>query len=179
MDAGEGADRGGRGGHRPDRARGRGVHPRAPARAARRDPRRKGHRPPHGPLQGPPPAPPAVLSGLWFVACYVNHGIGTWLPSLCTDTFGVDRTAALTFSLISNATGLLGTFLMALFIDRIGRRTSLLVALTGAAPALAVLAAGGSLRLVFARLAVVAAVGALIAFFAVETTGRPLEEHNS
>lgn len=62
---------------------------------------------------------------------------------------------------------------MALLIDRIGRRTSLLVALTGASPALAVLAAGGSLRLVFARLAVVAAVGALIAFFAVETTGRP------
>ncbi len=100
----------------------------------------------------------AVLSGLWFVACYVNHGIATWLPSLCTDAFGVDLTAALTFSLISNATGLLGTFLMALLIDRIGRRTSLLVALTGASPALAVLAvlavvdgimaACGSLRLV-------------------------------
>ncbi|WP_230535160.1 MFS transporter [Streptomyces sp. OUCMDZ-3434] len=124
----------------------------------------------------------AVLSGLWFVACYVNHGIATFLPSLCTDAFGVDLTAALTFSLISNATGLLGTFLIALLIDRIGRRTSLLVALTGASPALAVLtvlAAGGSLRLVFARLAVVAAVGALIAFFAVETTGRALEELNS
>lgn len=66
----------------------------------------------------------AVLSGLWFVAYYVNHGIATWLPSLYTDTFGLDLTTALTFSLISNATGLLGNFLMALFIDRIGRRPS-------------------------------------------------------
>ncbi|MFI8906630.1 MFS transporter [Streptomyces albidoflavus] len=41
------------------------------------------------------------------------------------------------------------------------------------------IAAGGSLRLVFAQLAVVAAVGALIAFFAVETKGKTLEELNS
>ncbi|MFE6717729.1 MFS transporter [Streptomyces albidoflavus] len=189
----------------------------------------------------------AVLSGLWFVAYYVNHGIATWLPSLYTDTFGLDLTTALTFSLISNATGLLGNFLMALFIDRIGRRPSLIAALTGASVALAVLAivgassgpqvalfascttfcifainaglylyspelyptrnrakgaafgglwnrlgviigpivvggiiaAGGSLRLVFAQLAVVAAVGAVIAFFAIETKGKTLEELNS
>lgn len=37
----------------------------------------------------------------------------------------------------------------------------------------------GSLRLVFAQLAVVAAVGAVIAFFAVETKGKTLEELNS
>lgn len=55
--AGEGPDRGGGGGHRADRARGRGVHPRAAARTPRRDPRREGHGPPRGPLQGPLPAP--------------------------------------------------------------------------------------------------------------------------
>lgn len=43
----------------------------------------------------------------------------------------------------------------------------------------AIIGSGGSLGLVFAQLAVVAAVGAAIAWFAVETKGRTLEELNS
>lgn len=43
----------------------------------------------------------------------------------------------------------------------------------------AILGAGGSLTLVFTQLACVAAVGAVIALFAVETKGRTLEELNS
>ncbi|WP_274910665.1 hypothetical protein [Streptomyces sp. WZ-12] len=43
----------------------------------------------------------------------------------------------------------------------------------------AVLAAGGGLAVVFAQLAGVAAVGAVIALFAVETKGRTLEDLNS
>ncbi|MER5755211.1 MFS transporter [Streptomyces sp. NPDC002088] len=189
----------------------------------------------------------AVLSGLWFVAYYVNHGISTWLPSLYTREFGLDLTSALVYTLLSNVTGLLGTFVMAMLIDRLGRRPALLGALVGTALSLAVLAlagatsgsqvavfascttfflyainaglylyspelyptvnrargaafgglsnrigvilgpvavgaiigAGGSLSLVFAQLAVVAVVGAVIAWFAVETKGRTLEELNS
>ncbi|MET9386685.1 MFS transporter [Streptomyces sp. NPDC002928] len=189
----------------------------------------------------------AVLSGLWFVAYYVNHGISTWLPSLYTKEFGLDLTSALVYTLLSNVTGLLGTFVMAMLIDRLGRRPALLGALVGTALSLAVLAlagatsgsqvavfascttfflyainaglylyspelyptvnrargaafgglsnrigvilgpvavgaiigAGGSLSLVFAQLAVVAVVGAVIAWFAVETKGRTLEELNS
>lgn len=43
----------------------------------------------------------------------------------------------------------------------------------------AVIGAGGGLALVFAQLAVVATVGAVIAWFAVETKGRTLEELNA
>ncbi|MET9111980.1 MFS transporter [Streptomyces zhihengii] len=189
----------------------------------------------------------AVISGLWFVAYYVNHGISTWLPSLYTKEFGLDLTTALVFTLLSNVTGLLGTFIAAMVIDRIGRRPALIAALTGAMLSLGVLSvlgatsgtqvavfascttfflfainaglylyspemyptriratgasfgglwnragvilgpvtvgaiigAGGSLSLVFAQLAVVAAVGAVIAWFAIETKGKTLEELNS
>jgi putative MFS transporter len=189
----------------------------------------------------------AVLSGLWFVAYYVNHGISTWLPSLYTKQFGLDLTTALVYTLLSNVTGLLGTLVVALLIDRIGRRPALVAALTGTMLSLGVLAlagaasggqvavfascttfflyavnaglylyspelyptdnrakgaafgglwnrlgvivgpvavgavigAGGSLSLVFAQLAAVAALGAVIAWFAVETKGRTLEELNS
>ncbi|MFB7369883.1 MFS transporter [Streptomyces sp. NPDC056222] len=188
-----------------------------------------------------------VLSGLWFVAYYVNHGISTWLPSLYTKTFGLDLTTALVYTLLSNVTGLLGTLIVALLIDRIGRRPALMGALVGTVLSLGVLAlagatsggqvavfascttfflyavnaglylyspelyptsnrargaafggvwnrlgvilgpvtvgaiigAGGSLTLVFLQLAVVAAVGAAIACFAVETKGRTLEELNA
>ncbi|MDT9687255.1 MFS transporter [Streptomyces sp. P9(2023)] len=188
----------------------------------------------------------AVLSGLWFVAYYVNHGISTWLPSLYTKQFGLDLTTALVYTLLSNLTGLVGTFVVALLIDRIGRRAALTAALLGGAVSLgalalagassggqvavfascttfflyainaglylyspelyptanrakgaafgglwnrlgvilgpvtvgAIIGAGGSLSLVFAQLALVAAVGAVIARFAVETKGRTLEELN-
>ncbi|MFD6530481.1 MFS transporter [Streptomyces sp. NPDC060184] len=189
----------------------------------------------------------AVLSGLWFVAYYVNHGISTWLPSLYTGEFGLDLTTALVYTLVSNVTGLLGTFVVALLVDRVGRRPALVGALVGTVLSLAVLAlagatsggqvalfascttfflyainaalylyspelyptsnrakgaafgglwnrvgvilgpvavgavigSGGGLPLVFAQLAVVAAVGAVIAWFAVETKGRTLEELNA
>ncbi|MDX3054539.1 MFS transporter [Streptomyces sp. NE06-03E] len=189
----------------------------------------------------------AVLSGLWFVAYYVNHGISTWLPSLYTKEFGLDLTTALVYTLVSNVTGLLGTFVVAMLIDRIGRRPALIGAFVGTVLSLGVLAlagatsggqvalfascttfflyainaglylyspelyptsnrargaafgglwnrfgvilgpvavgavigAGGGLALVFAQLAVVGAVGAVIAWFAVETKGRTLEELNA
>ncbi|MFB7710955.1 MFS transporter [Streptomyces sp. NPDC056105] len=188
-----------------------------------------------------------VVSGLWFVAYYVNHGISTWLPSLYTKNFGLDLTTALVYTLLSNVTGLLGTLAVALVIDRVGRRPALVAALGGTTFTLATLAlvgvtsgsqvaifascttffvyainaglylyspelyptrnrakgaafgglwnrlgvilgpitvgaiigGGGSLTLVFAQLAAVAAVGAVIALFAVETKGRTLEELNS
>ncbi|GAA5035990.1 MFS transporter [Streptomyces siamensis] len=189
----------------------------------------------------------AVVSGLWFVAYYVNHGISTWLPSLYTKNFGLDLTTALVYTLLSNVTGLLGTLVVALAIDRVGRRPALVAALGGTALSLgtlavtgavsggqvavfascttffvyainaglylyspelyptrnrakgaafgglwnragvilgpitvgAILGAGGSLALVFTQLACVAAAGAVIALFAVETKGRTLEELNS
>lgn len=84
-----------------------------------------------------------VLSALWFVAYYVNHGISTWLPSLYTKNFGLDLTTALVYTLLSNVTGLIGTFAVALVIDRIGRRPALVAALAGTALALGTLALAG------------------------------------
>ncbi|WP_411127045.1 MFS transporter [Streptomyces sp. x-19] len=188
-----------------------------------------------------------VVSALWFAAYYVNYGIATWMPSLYTKTFGLDLTTALVYTLLSNVTGLLGTLVIALVIDRIGRRPALVTAFGGTALALgtlaltgavsggrvalfasgatffvfalnaglylyspelyptrnrakgaafgglwnragvilgpvvvgAILAAGGGLTLLFTQLAGLAAVGAVIALFAVETKGRTLEELNS
>ncbi|MEU6659268.1 MFS transporter [Streptomyces sp. NPDC046821] len=84
-----------------------------------------------------------VLSGLWFVAYYVNHGISTWLPSLYVKHFGLDLTTALVYTLLSNVTGLLGTLCVALVIDRIGRRPALVAALAGSALTLGILAVVG------------------------------------
>ncbi|MGW6360781.1 MFS transporter [Streptomyces sp. NPDC055092] len=84
-----------------------------------------------------------VLSALWFVAYYVNHGISTWLPSLYTKHFGLDLTTALEYTLLSNVTGLLGTFAVALVIDRVGRRPALVAALLGSALTLVTLALVG------------------------------------
>ncbi|MFF2732558.1 MFS transporter [Streptomyces sp. NPDC058008] len=189
----------------------------------------------------------AVLSGLWFVAYYVNHGISAWLPSLYTREFGLDLTTALVYTLLSNVTGLLGTFVLAMLIDRVGRRPALVGAFVGTVLPLTVLAfagaasggqvalfascttfflyminaglylyspelyptsnrargvafgglwnrcgvilgpiavgavigAGGGLAVVFAQFAAVAAAGAVIAWFAVETKGMTLEELNT
>ncbi|MEK2473751.1 MFS transporter [Streptomyces noursei] len=188
-----------------------------------------------------------VVSVLWFVAYYVNHGIATWLPSLYTKNFGLDLTTALVYTLLSNVTGLVGTLLVALVVDRVGRRPAMVAAFTGTALALGTLAlagavsgeqvalfascstffvyainaglylytpelyptrnrakgaafgglwnragvilgpivvgtilgAGGSLILVFAQLAGIAAVGAVIGLFAIETKGKTLEELNA
>ncbi|MBT2369559.1 MFS transporter [Streptomyces sp. ISL-10] len=85
----------------------------------------------------------AVVSVLWFVAYYVNHGISTWLPSLYTQNFGLDLSTALGYTLLSNVTGLLGTLLVALVIDRTGRRPALVAALGGSTVVLGTLALAG------------------------------------
>ncbi|TLQ42724.1 MFS transporter [Streptomyces marianii] len=99
-----------------------------------------------------------VVSALWFVAYYVNHGISVWLPSLYTGNFGLGLATALGYTLLSNVTGLLGTLLVALLIDRVGRRPALVTALGGSALALTTLAVTG------------AASGGRVALFASCTT---------
>ncbi|WP_377267997.1 MFS transporter [Peterkaempfera sp. SMS 1(5)a] len=85
-----------------------------------------------------------VVSALWFVAYYVNHGISSWLPSLYTKTFGLSLHTALDYTLLSNVTGLLGCLAVALLVDRLGRRLALTAGLGGAAVALFVLALSGA-----------------------------------
>ncbi|XVQ16081.1 MFS transporter [Spirillospora sp. CA-255316] len=87
---------------------------------------------------------PVVISLLWFFAYYVNHGITAWLPSLYTKDFDLDLGTALRFTLLSNITGLLGCLIVALVIDRVGRRPALAVGMGGAAAALIALAVSGA-----------------------------------
>ncbi|MGH3391532.1 MAG: MFS transporter [Actinomadura sp.] len=85
-----------------------------------------------------------VVALLWFFAYYVNHGITAWLPTLYTKIFKLDLGTALTYNAISNVAGLLGCLVVALVIDRVGRRPILAIGLGGAAVALLVLAASGA-----------------------------------
>jgi len=55
--------------------------------------------------------------------CYlVNYCIVTWLPTLYQTQFGLSVNKALGYSLVTTATGLLGTLACAYFIDVVGRR---------------------------------------------------------
>lgn len=86
----------------------------------------------------------AVVSALWFVAYYVNYGTATWLPSLYTKHFKLSLHTALDYTLLSNLTGLLGCLVVALLVDRIGRRPALCLGMGGAALALLVPALAGA-----------------------------------
>lgn len=85
----------------------------------------------------------AVVSALWFVAYYVNYGTASWLPSVYTSHFHLKLQTALDYTLLSNLTGLVGCLVVALLVDRIGRRPALVLGMAGAALALLVLAASG------------------------------------
>ena len=59
---------------------------------------------------------------IWFSAYFVTYGLTTWLPSLYSSVFELPLEQSLKFGLITNAAGLLGSFVSALVIDRIGRK---------------------------------------------------------
>ncbi|WP_026328602.1 MFS transporter [Streptomyces sulphureus] len=103
-----------------------------------------------------------VLSTLWFVAYYVNHGIAVWLPSLYTSHFGFSLSTALYLTVLSNLTGLFGSFVMAMVIDRVGRRPAFTFALGALTVTLAALAIAGATS--GAQVAVFASVATLFVF---------------
>ncbi|MFC5753436.1 MFS transporter [Actinomadura rugatobispora] len=116
--------------------------PRGPLVRARCRPHRPQHR--ARPVRRTLPAPHRGDLAAWFFAYYVNHRITAWLPSLYTKDFGLDLGAALRFTPLSNITGLLGCLIVALVIDRVGRRPALAVGMGGAAAALIPLALSGA-----------------------------------
>ncbi|GLY89910.1 MFS transporter [Actinoallomurus iriomotensis] len=85
-----------------------------------------------------------VVAFLWFFGYFVNYGITAWLPTLYTKTFKLDLQTALDYNVVSNLAGLLGCLVVALVIDRVGRRPALVVGLAGAAVALLALAVSGT-----------------------------------
>jgi putative MFS transporter len=80
---------------------------------------------------------------LWFCCYFVSYGLTTWLPTIYRTVFKLDVATALRFGLATNVAGLLGDLLVALTIDRFGRRAWFgLAFLLGALPILALYAAG-------------------------------------
>jgi putative MFS transporter len=77
--------------------------------------------------------------GIWFSCYFVSYGLTTWLPTIYRTIFKLDVATALKFGLATNLAGLLGDFLVAFNIDRMGRRPWLGTAFTLSALPLAAL----------------------------------------
>ncbi|RJQ74434.1 MFS transporter [Pseudonocardiaceae bacterium YIM PH 21723] len=74
-----------------------------------------------------------VVSVLWFVAFLVNYGLTSWLPTIYSGVYHLDVHTALVYSMITTVAGLAGCVVIALTVDRIGRRTGLAVGMLGSA----------------------------------------------
>jgi putative MFS transporter len=85
-----------------------------------------------------------VVSVLWFGGYFVNYGLTAWLPTLYTSLYHVPIGTALNYTLLTSLVGFLGCVLVALLVDRIGRRTSLVLGLGVGGLLLLVLAALGA-----------------------------------
>ncbi|POX40337.1 MFS transporter [Streptomyces sp. Ru73] len=85
-----------------------------------------------------------VIGTLWFTGYFVNYGITSWLPTIYGKQYGLSLSDALLYSTVTSVAGFLGCLLVALTVDRIGRRKVFAFFLGGAAALLIVLAALGA-----------------------------------
>ncbi|MCK2239056.1 MULTISPECIES: MFS transporter [unclassified Crossiella] len=74
-----------------------------------------------------------VVSVLWFVSFLVNYGLTSWLPTIYTSVFHLDVGTSLTYSMITTVAGFAGSILIAVSVDRVGRRAGLITGLSGGA----------------------------------------------
>jgi MFS transporter, putative metabolite:H+ symporter len=81
-----------------------------------------------------------VVWVMWFCAYCVNYGLAIWLPTVYRTVFKLPLEQSLTYGLITQAVGLLGTLICALVIDHVGRRLWFACSFAAAAVALAALA---------------------------------------
>lgn len=70
---------------------------------------------------------------LWFTAYLVNNGTVTWMPSLYRTLFHLPLQTSLTYGFIPNLAGVASAVIVAMFIDRVGRRRWYLCAFSFAA----------------------------------------------
>ncbi|MQY34580.1 3-hydroxybenzoate transporter MhbT [Streptomyces sp. RB17] len=110
-----------------------------------------------------------VVGLLWFTGYFVNYGITSWLPTIYKARFHLDLSTALLYSTVTSCAGLLGCLIVALTVDRVGRRNTVIWSMTAAALSLLALglAAGGSAAgvLVWTSLAAVFLFGANICLY--------------
>jgi putative MFS transporter len=93
-----------------------------------------------------------VVSVLWFGGYFVNYGLTSWLPTLYTSVYHVSIGLSLTYTLLTSLVGFAGCLVVAMVVDRAGRRRSLVVGLGVGGLLLVVLAllgatSGGSVAL--------------------------------
>jgi putative MFS transporter len=81
-----------------------------------------------------------VVWVIWFCAYSVNYGLAIWLPTVYRTIFKLPLEQSLSYGLITQAVGLLGTLICALVIDHVGRRLWFACSFAAAALALAALA---------------------------------------
>ena len=73
-----------------------------------------------------------VLAILCFSAYLVNYSLSAWMPSIYTTLYHVPLPLALRYAVLSMAAGFVGATLIALAVDRFGRKPLLATALGGA-----------------------------------------------
>ncbi|SFO09847.1 MFS transporter [Amycolatopsis rubida] len=67
-----------------------------------------------------------TTSVMWFGGFFVNYGLTTWLPTIYLNVYHLSLSQALWYTLITSAAGLCGSFAAAAYVDRIGRKKTLL-----------------------------------------------------
>lgn len=85
-----------------------------------------------------------VVSALWFFGFLANYGITAWLPTIYVSVYGLELSTALNYSLLAMGSGFVGCLVVALLIDKLGRRVCLFGAFTISAVALGILASLGA-----------------------------------
>ncbi|MFE6591186.1 MFS transporter [Streptomyces sp. NPDC057781] len=84
-----------------------------------------------------------VIGILWFTGYFANYGITSWLPTIYEDHFGLDLSTALLYSTVTSCAGLAGCLIVALTVDRVGRRNTVIWCLSAAALCLLLLGLTG------------------------------------
>ncbi|MET7405641.1 MFS transporter [Streptomyces parvulus] len=67
-----------------------------------------------------------VVGALWFTGYFANYGITSWLPTIYKDHFELSLSTALFYSTVTSCAGLAGCLVVALTVDRVGRRNTVI-----------------------------------------------------
>ncbi|KYK09299.1 MULTISPECIES: MFS transporter [Streptomyces] len=84
-----------------------------------------------------------VIGLLWFTGYFANYGITSWLPTIYEDHFDVGLSTALLYSTVTSCAGLAGCLIVALTVDRVGRRNTVIWCMAAAALCLLLLGLTG------------------------------------
>lgn len=85
-----------------------------------------------------------VVGLLWFTGYFANYGITSWLPTIYKSHFHLGLSTALLYSTVTSCAGLLGCLIVALTVDRVGRRNTVIWCFAAAALCLLVLGLSAS-----------------------------------